>query len=375
VFLIRSITKPIGHMRDVLTQIGKYGDLQIPESVREELNRIAEGKDETAECSAELLKMVGRLHDVDKSLARVSGGDLTTAPSLLSERDTIGLAVVKMLDNLNREFSVIADSTGQINGNAGRLSADSQLLADGSRAQSDSIGNLSSFVTRVSQKVERNTSLSGEAANSMDGGRESARTATDKMSQMIQATEEINAASQNITKIVKVIDDIAFQTNILALNAAVEAARAGQHGKGFAVVADEVRNLAAKSAVAAKETNTLIAATAEKSALGASIAEETAKSLQEIVTGVESSNAMMTDISGLSQEQSADIMQIVQDVKYVEQIVEQNSAISSRSASAASDISGRASLLNDSVARFKFSGTSGQKPLEHHTEGENIDVA
>jgi methyl-accepting chemotaxis protein len=293
----------------------------------------------------------------------------------LSERDTIGLAVVKMLDNLNREFGVIADSTGQINENAGRLSADSQLLADGSQAQSDSIGSLSSFVTRVSQKVERNTSLSGEAASSMDGVQESARTATDKMSQMIQATEEINAASQNITKIVKVIDDIAFQTNILALNAAVEAARAGQHGKGFAVVADEVRNLAAKSAVAAKETGALIAATAEKSALGASIAEETAKSLQEIVEGVENSNTMMADISGLSQEQSADIMQIVQDVKYVEQIVDQNSAISIRSASAASDISGRASLLNDSVARFKFSGTPGQKPLERHTEEEDIDVA
>ena len=174
------------------------------------------------------------------------------------------------------------------------------------------------------------------------------------MNEMMVAVSDINKASQSIGKIIKVIDDIAFQTNILALNAAVEAARAGQQGKGFAVVAEEVRNLAAKSAEAANETETLIADSAEKSALGSRIAHETADSLFEIVSGIKESASIITEIARSSEEQSGNIMQINQGIDQVAQVIQLNSATAEESAASGEEMSGQASSLERLISRFKL---------------------
>ena len=350
----RSITAPLAHMRDVLGQIGQTGDLRVQEGTYERLRQVAEGKDETAECTAALLILVDRLHYVDRTLSQVAEGNLTGVVQLQSQQDTMGLAVQKMIANLNQKFSTLVHSANQVYQKTDELSDGSRLLSDGSQRQAESVSQLSNSVQEVGQRTEQNTKLASQAAEFVKKIQDEAQIGSDKMNQMTQAATDINNASQAISKVIKAIDDIAFQTNILALNAAVEAARAGEHGKGFAVVADEVRNLAIKSAEAAKETGVLIEDTIQKAALGTSIAESTSASFASIVDGVARSNTIIHDISHLSSEQLSDVNKIITETEFVETIVKQNNAIAIQSAQAAKDIYHQTILLKELVSQFQL---------------------
>jgi methyl-accepting chemotaxis protein len=203
----------------------------------------------------------------------------------------------------------------------------------------------------------------------------SAEKGSQQMDEMMVAVKDINASSQNISKVIKSIDDIAFQTNILALNAAVEAARAGQHGKGFAVVAEEVRNLAAKSAEAAKDTESLIADSIEKAELGSRIADDTAASLAEIVTGIGESSVLVADIAKSSEEQSEGIVQINQGIDQVSQVTQQNSATAEQSAAASQEMSGQSDMLEELISRFKLKDDRGFMKLPSAAHAAPVQAA
>jgi methyl-accepting chemotaxis protein len=187
-----------------------------------------------------------------------------------------------------------------------------QSLSRGTTEQSAVIQQLSSSVNEIKTQTEQNADVARVAATLSTDIRGNAEKGNNQMSNMMHAVKEINDASNQIGKVIKVIDDIAFQTNILALNAAVEAARAGQHGKGFAVVAEEVRNLASKSAEAAKDTGGLIENSIEKAQLGLDIATETSESLREIVDGINKSAQIVAQIAESSDKQTAAISQLQQ---------------------------------------------------------------
>jgi methyl-accepting chemotaxis protein len=175
-----------------------------------------------------------------------------------------------------------------------------------------------------------------------------------KMNDMMGAISEISSKSTEIGKIIKTIEDIAFQTNILALNAAVEAARAGQAGKGFAVVADEVRNLASKSAEAAKNTTMLIEDTVKAVDNGTRIADETAKSMQAVVNSTGTVTDLIKKIADASKEQAVSIAEVTSGVDQVASIIQTNSATAEESAATAEELSGQAQMLKDLVGGFKL---------------------
>lgn len=287
--------------------------------------------------------------------------DIDTIEDLPGDWNGIPRALNNIIDAMNDLIGSIHGAVNEVAASASEVASASQALSQGAAEQASSIEELTASITEIASKTKNNAISAGEASNLAKTMRESAISGNKEMSEMLTSMQEINESSQNISKIIKVIDDIAFQTNLLSLNAAVEAARAGQHGKGFAVVAEEVRNLAVRSANAAKDTTALIEGSIKRVEKGTQIASDTAKTLGNIVSNVDKVAGLIENIAAASNEQATGITQINQGLEQVSKVVQTNSATAEQSAAASQELSGQAGLLKGNVEKFKLKGKGSPK--------------
>ena len=287
-----------------------------------------------------------------QSVQKIASGDLTVSVPVRSEADLLGNQLNALIDAQNEVLSSIALAADHVAAGADQLSTTSSSLAQGATEQAGAIEELTSTIDEIAGKTEHNADNAVKARELSGRAKDYAAESNRRMQEMLRAMEDINTSSDNISKIIKVIDDIAFQTNILALNAAVEAARAGQYGRGFAVVAEEVRNLAARSASAAKETTSLIDDSMRKVDAGMKIADETADSLGKIVGAVDEAAALVAEIADASREQANSIAQIKDTLSQINAVVQTNSASAEESAASSEQLAAQASLMKEQIRRF-----------------------
>lgn len=351
--IARGISRPLDACANRLVKLSE-GDLAtaVPESTSRDETGILLG---ALKDSVEKLKAM--IRDMDYLLSEIAAGDFDVRTkdekAYVGEFRTLLLSVRKMNLDMSSTIVQIDQAADQVASGSDQVSSGAQALSQGATEQASSVEELAATINEISAQVRKN------ADNAVDASQKAAESgvqmaqSNDRMKEMIQAMAKISNSSSEIGKIIKTIDDIAFQTNILALNAAVEAARAGAAGKGFAVVADEVRNLAGKSAEAAKNTTSLIEEALKAVKDGTAIADDTAKTLMNAVESSEAAIGKIAMISDASKEQAGSIAQVTQGVDQISSVVQTNSATSEESAAASEELSSQAQLLKTLVRRFK----------------------
>lgn len=313
------------------------------------------------------------INDINKGLDKLAEGDLNyRLPD--DWKGDFGLISGKYNDitaSLRKTFRNIDSASNQVSNGSQQVADGAQTLSQGATEQAASIDQLNDQISTISKKVDNTADFAANAMKVVNDTGDKIRECGDEMSQMLTAMDDINKSSAEISKIIKVIDDIAFQTNILALNAAVEAARAGNAGKGFAVVADEVRNLAAKSAEAASQTTSLIENSIESVKRGADIAHETAGTLDKIVKNASLISDEVSKISDASNEQASEIRRVSQGVEQIAAVVQSNTATAEESAATSEELSGQSGVLRSLLAHFKIDGEDAVEETFENTAEPN----
>lgn len=351
VVIIRSLTKPIKEITNAAEAISR-GDLDydVMHTSKDELGMATL----TISNTIKTLKLY--VGEIDRVLSEMSRGDMTTSTSVefIGGFAPIKTSVEQILSSFNGTLSRIDEAAERVSSGASQVSEGSQALSHGTAEQASSIEELSATINEISEQIKQNAKNSDNVSKITQESAQEVEKNSKKVEFMTEAMYDIRNSTNEISKIIKAIDDIAFQTNILALNAAVEAARAGAAGKGFAVVADEVRNLASKSAEAAKSTADLIENSIKSVERGTKIADETKESINSMVKSIRESVKLVDEISEASKEQAESIMQITMGIEQISSVVQTNSATAEESAAASQELSEQSNLLKELVEQFEL---------------------
>lgn len=358
--LANGIGTPARLCADRLKELS-HGDLksEVPQIHRDdELGQLA------AETDAIVSTVRGIIGDLTWGLKEIAAGNLNVdskAKELyIGDYQPLATSLYQIISELTDILQQVRHSAEQVSGGSEQVSSAAQALAQGTTEQASSVQELAATINEISLQVRKTAENATKAREITEQTSSAVEASNGQMQDMIAAMVEISAKSGEIGKIIKTIEDIAFQTNILALNAAVEAARAGEAGKGFAVVADEVRNLASKSAEASKGTASLIDATVSAVEKGRKIAYETADSLVQVVDSTSETVKMVDEIANAANGQSGAIAQVTLGIEQISSVVQTNSATAEESSAASEELSGQAQLLKNLVRQFKFKDAKEQ---------------
>lgn len=350
----RDLTRPIVMIKDMAVEMEK-GNLKnnpgitLEEMRRNELSDLANALDSA-------IKNTNRyVEDISEVMERMGGGDFTSGSSVEYEGDfvSIGESAEKLRVQLVDVIHDINEAADQVYSGTEQISGGADLLADGTTRQAAATQELSATIAEVSEHISLNAKNAEEAAQLSGTSMKMVNEQNKQMEFMMSAMTNIETSADEINKIIKAIDDIAFQTNILALNAAIEAARAGEAGKGFAVVADEVRNLANKSAEAAKTTAGLIQSCIEAVENGSTIAAGTAEAMTKVMEITDQTNHLIADISAQTNNQAEAVMQVKMGIEQISEVVQQNSATAEESAAGCGELNNQAVILKDKISVFR----------------------
>lgn len=349
--LIKDIMKPLEEI-DVAAKALLQGDF-TSEITYDKNNEFGQVCGSIRESFAELKRVIG---EISVSFSELSSGNFTIQPSMTfpGELREIEISGSNLIHSLNTMFSEMKTSIEQINSGAEQVSEASQELAQGATDQASSIQELSATFAEVAEQVKTTAVNSNKADELAKIAVDTVQKGLKEMQQMLIAMDEISKMSDDISKIINLIDDLAAQTNLLALNAAIEAARAGTAGKGFAVVAEEVKKLAQQSADAVKETTVLIENSNNVVVRGSGIAKNTNDMFSEIASSVAKVLDVLTNISETAQCQALSIEEMQIGVDQISAVVQANAAISEETSAASEELSGQANMLHSLSAQFKL---------------------
>lgn len=347
---IYHISRPILAGVGMLIQVAEQGDIScsVPEEYMARSDEIGQ-----------LARAVQNLIDSQKKQAMIvssiANGNWVQDVTVRSEKDVFSHALKDMIVQMNRKLLEVNEVSSQVNIGAKAIGTACDQLSQAATVSAASLQEISSTMTEVDSRAKQNAKDAQIASELVLKAKNNAEKGSEHMFEMVNAMQDIRGSSQQIARIIKVIDDIAFQTNLLALNAAVEAARAGRHGKGFAVVADEVRNLAGRSAKAARETSELIDSSEAKVEKGAAVVNQNVAALKDMAAGISKAADIISNIAAVSNEQAVWIAEISTGLGQIDSATQQNSANAEEIAASAVQLSSHATMLHEGISTFQLS--------------------